>query len=65
MNGAGLFNPLNALCSGLDAGLLFDDVHAVNGRCRLRLQVVLGNGLVLKGPTPETLPMNDLIVINQ
>jgi 2-polyprenyl-3-methyl-5-hydroxy-6-metoxy-1,4-benzoquinol methylase len=65
LNGAGLFNPLNALCSGLDAELLFDDVHAVDGRCPLRLEILLGSGLVVTGPAPVTLPMDEPIVVNQ
>ena len=64
LNGAGLYHPLNALCSGLDTDMLFDGVHPEEGRCPLRLDVVLANGLVVTGPAPETLPMNEPVVIN-
>jgi uncharacterized protein YbaR (Trm112 family)/2-polyprenyl-3-methyl-5-hydroxy-6-metoxy-1,4-benzoquinol methylase len=65
MNGAGLYHPLNALCSGLDTDLLFDGVHPTDGQCPLHLDVVLSNGLVLQGPIPARLPMNEPVVINQ
>jgi SAM-dependent methyltransferase len=65
MNGAGLYHPLNALCSGVDTDLLFDGVHPANNQCPLHLDVVLGNGLVLRGPVPAVLRMNEAVVINQ
>jgi hypothetical protein len=65
MNGAGLYHPLNALCSGLDTDLLFDGVHPADGQCPLHLDVVLSNGLVLRGSTPEVLRMNEPVVLNQ
>jgi hypothetical protein len=65
LNGAGLYNPLNTLCSGADAELLFDAVHALEGQCPFRLDVELANGMVLTGQAPETLPMDEVVVINQ
>jgi hypothetical protein len=65
MNGAGLYRPLNALCSGLDTDLLFDGVHPANGQCPLHLDVVLNNGLVLRGSTPEALRINEPVMVNQ
>jgi SAM-dependent methyltransferase len=65
LNGAGLYHPLNALCSGLEARLLFEGVHPVNGWCGFRLQVVLASGVVMAGPAPEALAMDERCVINQ
>jgi 2-polyprenyl-3-methyl-5-hydroxy-6-metoxy-1,4-benzoquinol methylase len=65
LNVTGLYQPLNALCSGLEVDLVYDGVHAVDGWCPFRLEVVLANGLVLIGPAPEALAMDDPIVINQ
>jgi SAM-dependent methyltransferase len=65
LNVAGQYHPLNALCSGLSALLRFDGVHPVNGWCAFRLEVVLANGIVLSGPAPEALAMNEPCVINQ
>lgn len=65
LNGTGLYNPLNALCSGLEARVLFAGVHPVDGWCPFRLQVVLANGIVLSGRVPEALAMDEPCVINQ
>ncbi len=65
LNGAGLYHAWNTLCSGADTDLLFDGVHAPDGRCPFRLDVELANGLVLVGQAPETLPLDEVVVINQ
>jgi SAM-dependent methyltransferase len=65
LNVAGLYHPLNALCSGLEATLPFEGVHPVNGWCPFRLQVVLANGIILSGRVPEALAMDEPCVINQ
>jgi SAM-dependent methyltransferase len=65
VNAAGLYHPFNALCSGLDAELLFDGLHPDQDQCALCLEVVLANGLVLMGPAPAALPINEFIVVNQ
>ena len=65
LNVTGLYHPLNALCSGLNARLRFEDVHPVNGWCAFRLEVVLANGSVLSGRAPEALAMDEPCVINQ
>jgi hypothetical protein len=65
LNVTGLYHPLNALCSGLEASLLFDGVHPVNGWCSFRLEVLLASGIVLSGRTPEALAMDEPCVINQ
>lgn len=65
LNAAGLYRPLNALCSGLNALLRFEGVQPANGWCAFRLEVVLTNGIVLSGPAPEALAMDEPCVINQ
>lgn len=65
INRAGLYHPFNALCSGLDAELLFDGLHPAAGQCALHLDVVLGNEMVLRGPAPAVLRMHEPIVVNQ
>ncbi len=57
------FHPVNALCSGLDGELHFPGVHDQGVGCRLRVEIVLTNGLVVTGPAPETLTMNETMVI--
>jgi SAM-dependent methyltransferase len=63
LNRTGLYRPLNALCSGLASEVLFSGAHAPNGTCSLRLEVILASGLVVTGPTPEMLVMNEQMVI--
>lgn len=63
LNRGGLYHPLNALCSGLDDEILFEGVHATNNVCVLRLEIILASGLVVTGPAPETLVMNEQMVI--
>lgn len=63
LNGRGLYHPLNAICSGLEDELLFAHVHATDNICAFRLEVVLANGLTVTGPAPETLTMDEQMVI--
>ena len=63
LNGRGLFHPLNTLCSGLDGELLFPDVHATDKVCPFGLEVVLVSGLVVTGAAPETLVMDEQMVV--
>jgi SAM-dependent methyltransferase len=63
LNGRGLFYPLNALCSGLEGELLFADVHATDNACPFRLEVVLASGVAVTGATPETLVMDEQMVV--
>lgn len=63
LNRSGLYHPLNALCSGLAEEILFEGVHATDNACALRLEVILASGLVVTGPAPETLVMNEQMVI--
>ena len=63
LNGRGLYHPVNALCSGLEGELLFAEVHATNNLCPFRLEVVLTSGLVVTGEAPETLVMDEQMVV--
>ena len=63
LNRHGLYHPLNALCSGLTGEILFGGVHPNDNVCAFRLEVVLIDGLVLTGPAPERLSMNEKVVI--
>jgi SAM-dependent methyltransferase len=63
LNRSGLYHPLNALCSGMASELVFDGVHAVDNRRPFRLDIVLTNGLVVSGPAPDALVMDETMVI--
>ena len=63
MNRKGLYHPLNTLCSGLESELMFDGVHPSGSGCPFRLEVMLSGGLILVGPAPETLTMNEQVII--
>jgi hypothetical protein len=63
LNRSGVYHPLNTLCSGMASELLFDGVHAANGGRPFRLDIVLANGVIISGPAPEVLMMNEQMVI--
>jgi hypothetical protein len=63
LNRTGLYHPLNTLCSGLDDQILFHGVHPTDNTCPLRLELELANGLVVAGPAPDVLPINEQMVI--
>jgi SAM-dependent methyltransferase len=63
LNRSGVYHPLNTLCSGMASELLFDGVHAANGGHPFRLDIVLANGVIISGPAPEVLMMNEQMVI--
>jgi SAM-dependent methyltransferase len=63
LNRGGLYHPLNTLCSGLADEILFEGVHPTDNACPLRLEIILASGLVVTGPTPEKLVMNEQMVI--
>jgi SAM-dependent methyltransferase len=63
LNRARIYHPLNALCSGLESELLFPGVHPRDGGCPLRIEIVLTGGLVVTGPAPEWLIMDQPTVI--
>jgi hypothetical protein len=47
----------------LASEILFAGIHATANPCALRLEIVLASGLVVTGPAPETLVMNEQMVI--
>jgi hypothetical protein len=63
LNRAGVYHVLNALCSGLEASLLFAGVHPRDNRCTLGIEVVLTGNLIVTGPAAETLMMDQPTVI--
>lgn len=63
LNQTGLYHPLNALCSGIGTQMLFDGVHPKDNRCALRFDIVLANSLIVSGPAPEAITMNEKVVI--
>ncbi|HEY4043217.1 MAG TPA: class I SAM-dependent methyltransferase [Rhodopila sp.] len=63
LNRAHVYHSLNGLCSGLDGELLFEGVHPVDGGCGLRLEIILAGGLIITGPAPERLSMDQQTVI--
>lgn len=63
INPDGSYHPVNALCSGIDDELLFDGVHDREGGCALRIEFVLANSVVLSGPTPANLVLNEEMVV--
>jgi SAM-dependent methyltransferase len=63
LNRGGLYHPLNALCSGLASELLFEGTHPSDNACTMRLEVMLASGLIVTGPAPETLVMDEPVVI--
>ncbi len=65
LNSRGLYHPLNALCCGMASDLLFDGLHPVDGQCHLHVEIVLANGMTVRGPAPPALVMNKLLVIAQ
>jgi SAM-dependent methyltransferase len=64
LNRAGAYHSLNALCSGLGCSLLFAGVHPRDEGCTLRVEIVLAGNLNVTGPAPETLPMDQPMVIS-
>jgi hypothetical protein len=63
LNRGHVYHPLHAICSGLMADLLFNDVHPGDDGCALRLEIVLAGGLVVTGPSPDWLKMDQPTVI--
>jgi SAM-dependent methyltransferase len=63
LNRRGVYHPLNTLCSGMADQLVFEGVHAVDNRRAFRLDIVLTNGLIVSGPAPEALVMDESMVI--
>ena len=63
LNRRGLYHPLNTLCSGLEAELLFDGVHPDGNSHRFQLDILLSNSAIVSGPAPESLIMHEQMVI--
>jgi hypothetical protein len=63
LNRGGVFHPLNTLCSGMASELSFEGIHAVGNTHPFRLDIVLASGVVVTGPTPEFLVMDEQMVI--
>jgi hypothetical protein len=64
LNRSGVYHPLNTLCSGMASDLLFDNVHASGNLRPFRFDIALASGLVVAGPAPEMLVMDEQMVIN-
>jgi hypothetical protein len=63
LNRSHVYHPLHAICSGMMAELLFPEVHPGEEGCPLRLEIVLAGGLVVTGPSPDWLEMDQPTVI--
>jgi SAM-dependent methyltransferase len=63
LNRGGLYHPLNTLCSGLASEVLFEGARATDRACAFRLEVILASGLIVTGPAPEMLVMDEPMVI--
>jgi SAM-dependent methyltransferase len=63
LNRSGVYHPLNTLCSGMASELVFEGVHAMGNMRPFRLDFVLTNGLIVSGPAPEALVMEEPTVI--
>jgi SAM-dependent methyltransferase len=63
LNRARIYHPWHALCSGLSEELLFSDVHPGPEGCPLRLEIILAGDLVVTGPAPEWLVIDQPTVI--
>jgi hypothetical protein len=63
LNRSRVYHPLHAICSGMQAELLFADVHPGEQGCPVRLEIVLAGGLIVTGPSPDWLKMDQPTVI--
>ena len=63
LNRHGLYHPLNTLCSGIANDLLFEDIHPDANGHPFRLDILLANGVIVSGPAPESLLMDEPMVI--
>ena len=63
LNRRSIYHPLNTLCSGLGSELVFEGVHAAHNTYPFRLDIVLVSGVVVTGPAPEVLVMDESMVI--
>jgi SAM-dependent methyltransferase len=63
LNRRGLYHPLNTLCSGIANELLFEGVHPDGNSHPFRLDILLTNSVIVSGPAPESLIMDEQMVI--
>jgi len=63
LNRRGLYHPLNTLCSGIASELLFDGVHPDGNSHPFRLDILLANNVIVSGPAPESLVMDEQMVV--
>ncbi|MDB5404438.1 MAG: methyltransferase protein [Rhodopila sp.] len=63
LNRTGIYHPLNTLCSGMASEVLFEGVHPAGNTHPFRLDIVLASGLIMTGPAPEMLLMDEPMVI--
>jgi hypothetical protein len=59
------YHPLNVLCSGIGSELVFAGVHATDNTCPFNLDILVMNGVIVSGPAPQRLVMDELAVIAQ
>jgi hypothetical protein len=63
LNRSGVYHPLNTLCSGIESEMMFDGVHAAGKTHPFRLDIVLQRDITVSGPAPQTLLMDEPMVI--
>ncbi len=63
MNPQRHYHLANALFSGLDDQLLFPGARAKDQGCSLRIAIRLTGEITLSGPTPDTLVLNQPMVV--
>lgn len=63
LNRSGVYHPLNTLCSGMASDLMFEGVHAANNMHPFRIDIILATGVIVSGPAPEALMMDEQMVI--
>jgi hypothetical protein len=44
---------------------LFEGLHPIEDRCQLQLEVVVANGVIARGRAPDTLVMDERLVVQQ
>jgi SAM-dependent methyltransferase len=59
------YHPFNVLCSGIGGELVFAGVHPTNNTCPFSLDILVVNDVIVSGPAPERLVMDELTVIAQ
>jgi hypothetical protein len=65
VNQAGLYTAWNALCCGVQADLPFDDLAVPEEGATLAVDIILGNGAMIRAPAPPRLRLEQKILIAQ